>query len=564
MIVFSVNAKFAVMKRYYLIFVIFFANFVSPIVVGAINDTGWPKNYDIWSALPSEQLINMGDQFHAMEKNDSALLCCNIVANRYYTSDGNDKESQIMAARAMNNLGILYTYNFVDYEKALKYLLQAEKIAKKNDELNILAAIYVNLSNLYLIDCSYSNAGKLNEKVIEYHEKAFESALKANKPKIILNAVFNLAHIADDRDYGDAIRPTINKFLQYPIPDSIKELECVKYYCMAVNEHSKGNDLVAISLCDLALDAMSKKGVQNDKKKYNILLSKSNLLFNQHRPQQALAILNNCIVFGDSICDHHLLHVSYEALSCYYYNNNDSVSGNKYELLALREKEIVFNKNKLLDDEKIDFIFQIDRINKEINNLKTRHKMTKIIAWGSVLITLIILFILYLLWRKYRQVQEKNRKLYENNLVLLDSEDQQRKLMLKDEQVMKYRTHQMNEAEQSDLLQRILFIMGTSDEVFEESFSLDRLTELVSAGSRNYVSQVLNEHYNRSFPAVLNEYRIREVCRRINDCEHFGHLTNEGVAQSVGFKSYPNFVSNFKRFTGLTPSAYRKQAEANK
>lgn len=562
MIISFVNAIFAVMKRYLLMLYIFIANFVSPISVGANNDIGKPKNYDMWSVLPSEQLINMGDQFHAMEKDDSALLCCNIVANRYYTNDGNDKEIQIMAARAMNNLGILYTYNFVDYEKALKYLLQAEKIAKKNGDLTILAAIYVNLSNLYLIDCSYSNEGKLNDKVIEYHEKAFESALKANKPKIILNAVFNLAHIADDMDYGDALLATIDKFLHYPILDSIKEVECVKYYCMAVNEHSKGNYLLAISLCDRALETMSQKGIHNDKKKYNILLSKSNLLFDLNKPQQALAILNGCIVFGDSIGDHHLLHVSYEALSRYHYEKDDSVLGNKYELLALREKEIVFNNNKLLDDEKVDFIFRIDKINSEINSLKTRHKMTKIIAWGSAAIALIILFILYLLWRKYRQVQEKNRKLYENNLVLLESEERRRKLMLKEEQVMKYMTHQMNEAEQSDLLNRILYIMETSDEIYENSFSLDRLTELVSAGSRNYVSQVLNEHYKRSFPAVLNEYRIREICRRINDQEHYGHLTNEGIAQSVGFKSYPNFVSNFKRFTGLTPSAYRKQAQS--
>ncbi|MBR0023950.1 MAG: AraC family transcriptional regulator [Muribaculaceae bacterium] len=551
------------MKRYYLIFFISLANIISPIVVGAINDINKPKNYDLWSTLPSEQLINMGDHFHALEKDDSAFLCCNIVANRYYTNGGSDKESQIMAARAMNNLGILYTYNFVDYEKALKYLLQAEKIAKKNGALTVLSAIYVNLSNLYLIDCSYSSDGKLNEKVIEYHEKAFESALKANKPKIILNAVFNLAHIADDMNYGDALRTTIEKFLHYPIPDSIKESECVKYYCMAVNEHAKGNDLLAISLCDKALDVMYENGIQDDVKKYNILLSKSNFLFNQNQSQQALDILNNCILFGDSIGDHHLLHVSYDALSRYHYEKNDSVLGNKYELLALREKEIVFNKNKLLDDEKVDFIFRIDNINAEIINLKIRQKMTKIFAWGSAAITLIILFMLYLLWRKYGQVQEKNRKLYENNLILLESEDQRRKLMLKDGHVMKYRTHQMNEAEQSDLLQRILYIMETSDEVFEESFSLDRLTELVSAGSRNYVSQVLNEHYKRSFPAVLNEYRIREICRRLNDREHFGHLTNEGIAQSVGFKSYPNFVSNFKKITGLTPSAYRKQAEAN-
>ena len=103
--------------------------------------------------------------------------------------------------------------------------------------------------------------------------------------------------------------------------------------------------------------------------------------------------------------------------------------------------------------------------------------------------------------------------------------------------------------------------METSDEVYQENFSLDRLTQLVDVKSPNYVSQVLNEHYDHTFKEMLNDYRIREACRRINDRDHYSQLTVQAIAQSVGFGSYPNFVTNFKKFTGLTPSAYRKQSK---
>ena len=84
---------------------------------------------------------------------------------------------------------------------------------------------------------------------------------------------------------------------------------------------------------------------------------------------------------------------------------------------------------------------------------------------------------------------------------------------------------------------------------------------MVEARSSKYVSQVLNDYYHQSLTNVVNEYRIREACRRINDREHYGQLTVQAIAESLGFKSYPNFVTNFKKFTGLTPSAYRKQGK---
>ena len=101
--------------------------------------------------------------------------------------------------------------------------------------------------------------------------------------------------------------------------------------------------------------------------------------------------------------------------------------------------------------------------------------------------------------------------------------------------------------------------METCDEVFTTDFTLPRLAEL-AGDTRNNVSEAINQRYQTNFNGLLNEYRIKEACRRINDTEHYGHLTIEAIGQSVGFKSNSNFVSNFKKITGLTPSAYRKQS----
>ncbi len=531
---------------------------------GVAGGTGRLKNYDIWKDLPSKTLMEMGGRFYSNVQPDSALVCYNIVANRYFTNPNGDELTLRMESSAMNQLGILYIYYFVDYEKAHKYLLQAEKIAKENRFTSILSSVYTNLGNIYIIDCSLTRNGELDHRTIEMHQKAFETALESNKPdKIIISAV-NMAHLADDSITLQALRDDIKQFLNYQIPDSLRQYEYAKDYCRAALEVDKGNLEAALVYYNKTLQHVYHENARTcEIIRRGIMNTKARLLIRLDHDQEAVDIINSYIDQANKNDDHHGLFISYQALSEFYHNfKKDSIQGDRFELMALREKDIVLNQNKLLDAQKTEFLFQIDEINAEVQELSTRQRITKIIAWSIAALVLVVLTFLYLLWRKYKQEQEKNRKLYENNLALLAAEDERRQQIIEQQQAPKYQSHQVAEGEQSDLLHRILYVMETSEEIYDNDFSLERLTELVDATSKNYISQVLNGHYHQSFPNIVNEYRIREACRRINAPEQYGHLTVEGIAQSVGFGSYPNFVTNFKRFTGLTPSAYRKQSNA--
>lgn len=102
--------------------------------------------------------------------------------------------------------------------------------------------------------------------------------------------------------------------------------------------------------------------------------------------------------------------------------------------------------------------------------------------------------------------------------------------------------------------------MENNEEIFQPGFSIERLASLVSSKYR-YVSQVIHERFDCNFNTFLNEYRIKEACKRMNDTEHYGNLTIEAISSGVGFKSRTSFVTSFKRFTGLTPSEYQAQAK---
>ena len=534
----------------------------------AADGTGRLKNYDIWKDLPSKQLWNMASSFFNSNRTDSALLCYNTLVNRYYLDEQQDTMATRLAVQSMNQLGVIYTFYFIDYEKAHKYLLQAERIALNNNYTDALSAIYNNMSNLYIIDNVFTNDSKLDSRIIECLHKSFHTAIESKMPEQILSSAFNIAHLADDSAHFAVFREDIMQFLRYRLPDSVKNRESTKYLCLGVVAQNKGDYDEAMQWFNKALANLYHYNSKvREIMRFTILSNKCRLLARQELYQEVIDILNENICYGKATNNHQLQYIAFQWLSDYFRDiKNDTINGDRYELLALREKEFELNNNKLLDAEKAEFLFQIDEINAEVQELATRQRLTKTIAWTVAAFTLIVLVLLYLLWRRYRQVQEHHRQLYENNLALLAVDDERRQLLLDyaaklDAEPAKYQSHQMEEGELSDLLHRILYVMETCNEIYDNEFSLERLAELVEARSSKYVSQVLNEHYHQSFTSVVNDYRIREACRRINDPEHYGHLTVEGIAQSVGFKSYPNFVNNFKKFTGLTPSAYRKQSK---
>jgi YesN/AraC family two-component response regulator len=204
-------------------------------------------------------------------------------------------------------------------------------------------------------------------------------------------------------------------------------------------------------------------------------------------------------------------------------------------------------------------------MNEEAKIMSYKDKMKTYTTFGISLFSIGLLALLLLLFRKYRQVAQSNIILYKKNLALLEADKKRKTLVTpnlttdKKETETKYKNSSLDEQSKSDLMQRIFSVMETSDKIYSDSFSLDALAELVNA-TRNNVSQVINEEYKSNFNNMLNEYRIKEACRRINNMEYLNY-TIEAIASNMGFKSRSYFVKTFKKFTGLTPSAYIKIAK---
>lgn len=71
------------------------------------------------------------------------------------------------------------------------------------------------------------------------------------------------------------------------------------------------------------------------------------------------------------------------------------------------------------------------------------------------------------------------------------------------------------------------------------------------------ISRIINLHYGKSLPQILNEKRVDDACRLLIDTDESIAV----VAEQVGFNSLASFNRAFRDIIGKTPSEYKKQTK---
>lgn len=75
---------------------------------------------------------------------------------------------------------------------------------------------------------------------------------------------------------------------------------------------------------------------------------------------------------------------------------------------------------------------------------------------------------------------------------------------------------------------------------------------------RGALSKVINQTWSQSFYDFVNDYRIQAAAALLEDPSQ-DHISIDGIAVEVGFRSRSVFYTAFKKRKGMTPAAWRKQ-----
>ncbi|MCB0845056.1 MAG: AraC family transcriptional regulator, partial [Bacteroidetes bacterium] len=77
---------------------------------------------------------------------------------------------------------------------------------------------------------------------------------------------------------------------------------------------------------------------------------------------------------------------------------------------------------------------------------------------------------------------------------------------------------------------------------------------------QHYITQVLNEQLKKNLYTFVNEFRANEVIRLFKD-NNYNNWSITAIAFEAGFNSKSSFNTFFKKYTGKTPSEFRKEVE---
>ena len=80
--------------------------------------------------------------------------------------------------------------------------------------------------------------------------------------------------------------------------------------------------------------------------------------------------------------------------------------------------------------------------------------------------------------------------------------------------------------------------------------------------SAHTLSYLFNQHLNRNYYDYINDYRIEEFKRLINEDE-YSKYTLSALAELCGFSSRASFFRYFKKTTGITPNEYIRSIGKN-
>ncbi|MCP4899595.1 MAG: helix-turn-helix domain-containing protein [bacterium] len=118
----------------------------------------------------------------------------------------------------------------------------------------------------------------------------------------------------------------------------------------------------------------------------------------------------------------------------------------------------------------------------------------------------------------------------------------------------RYRSSTLTQQAARENIEKLRTLMVRDAIYRDQDLSLESLAARLEILPK-HLSQIVNEHLEQSFRDFINGYRVEEAKRLLREDPQ---LTVLGIAHQVGFNTNDAFYRAFKKHTGTTPSAYRK------
>ena len=356
-----------------------------------------------------------------------------------------------------NDLAIAYRKS-KNYQKAKEYHLKALDMAKMNNELEMVEFGYDGLGTLYYIAGDY-------DKAADYYLQSLSCSERRNKPINMIITLKNLTEIYTAAKHNDMALQSVEKAYQLAVKQKDKDASTKVMICYANTLCEIGRYADAISKIQESL-----KIVENDTNlvatKVNAYLSLGDIYYKQNNFDKASECFNFCLKEKNNLSGFNLAKL-YIDLGDIFLTKKDTKNAElqyneglamaqEYELLPLVQKahqglyELFKGKNEtksalfhlelanqlrdsLNSEEKtkriaeLQFRYDLDRSEKEIQELKFRENKFTLVG-GLAITSVLILLLVFIIWmrgqnnnsliNKNKEIEQQNKRLAESNEIL--------------------------------------------------------------------------------------------------------------------------------------------------
>lgn len=521
---------------------------------GACRAASKKALYNGWMQLPADSLLKMGT-YNARNGTspDTALICYTIVANRY------DKKlslkEKMLCAQAHTKMWTVYFYHYYDYRKCFEHLSKALEISE--DAGVFIPATFLGLGCMYQTISEETNFNEeLGRKALHYYSRAFDVARGLNDHENMDMAFTNVVSMAYTLKCTDSIAAAWNIYRL--LPDTNRTSVLRRYNKLlhnATNKAAEGDAEAAMKIIDSQIAMI--ENTEYSRLVYFTYVLKARLMAENGNFGGALQCMGRPELIATSYDMKDCMLEVYDLMSRYNMEVGNKQLYDKYHEKYISLKDTLTNYHQLASVKEMESQLQLKKMDEQMADMKTKRKVQDTVFAAVVVILAVVLAFAIVLIRQNKRLRRSYRTLYRKNEEMMKVEREERNMR------KKYERSSLNDTDKTKLMERIMDVMENSGDIFSPDFSVERLAALTHSKYK-YVSQIINEMKDCNFNTFLNEFRIKEACKRISDSDTYGRLTIEAISAEVGFKSRSTFVAQFKHITGLTPSEYQRQAIINK
>lgn len=519
---------------------------------------------------------------NAQERNKNSTDSLISIFNKY-----TDRESakiintgNILLARSLSNkqkfeIAFRMSGAYLDDvrpnpDKSTEMLFLAKSFAEKSNSPELLAKIYGSIANQY----SYLN---FTEKILYYLQKSRQQIdrLPDGDLKFSLSALYfiEMGNLDSDQKKYVSAKVHYQNSLQQIGKISAPEYFSEYHYQRAL--YNLGNSYFNLNQPDSAKfyynQALRVMNHQNTNLKYFIYFALSKVYSHQGDNQRSIDTL--LVVLNDeSFNDERLKSDIFYQLA-----QNYKATGDKEKYILYTEKHLQINPNVRQTAMKAistAVTAEQESYLADITRSKTRNRM---LAGGIILLLISSGAVILSLSRKrnrerniYLGILEKLEEKQGNN----SSQKLQRSIEISNENTpdINTQTKSHDEGSSREPVLSTGIPAGAETDVLAklEKFELTHkyINQKLTVASvavqlktnPTYLTETIKKHKGKNFNAYINELRIRYICEMIHTHPEYLNYKISYLAEQCGFQSHSSFTTVFKSVTGISPSAFLREA----